>query len=91
MKLEDIERYGKSARGKRELIRHLDDLRLTPRQMILAKCYECTNGYVDGKVDCLIRSCPLYSLMPFRKGAVYALAGHVEGLRGKEKLKVGVR
>ena len=91
MKLEEIERYGKSARGKRELIRHLDDLRLTPRQMILAKCYECSNGYVDGKVDCLVRSCPLYSLMPFRKRAVYALAGHVEGKRRKEKFKAGAR
>ncbi len=90
MKYDDIKNHGKLARGRKELLCHLDGLRLTQRQMILAKCYECMNGYADGKADCLIRSCPLYSLMPFRKRAVSVLEGHVEGLREKEKLKAKV-
>jgi len=41
------------------------------RQMILAKCYECMAYYGDGKIDCKIPLCPLYPLMPFRKGEKY--------------------
>jgi hypothetical protein len=35
--------------------------------MILAKCYECTAGYADGKMDCGVESCPLHPLMPYRE------------------------
>jgi len=29
-------------------------------QAIRSKCYECTLGYADGKVDCGLSNCPLY-------------------------------
>ena len=32
-----------------------------------AKCNDCCGGYVDGKKDCEIEWCPLYSFMPYRK------------------------
>jgi len=65
MKHEDVEKYGVTAKGKRELLSYLEGGRLTRKEVMLAKCYECCNGYADGKVDCGIESCPLYPYMPF--------------------------
>ena len=57
---------GIKARGGKELRKRLGGGKLTQRQMILAKCYECMNGYVDGKVTCGIPECPLCPLMPYK-------------------------
>ena len=57
---------GIKARGGRELRKHLTGDKLTQRQMILAKCYDCMGGYGDGKIDCEIPECPLYLLMPYK-------------------------
>ena len=66
LKLE-IMRDGKSAQGKRELLKHLDGKKLTLRQAVAAQCYSCTGYYADGKEDCGLLSCPLYPFMPYRK------------------------
>jgi len=68
---ESITKYGKRAQGRDELLKHIKGKRLTMRQMILAKCYECMAYYGDRKADCKIPLCPLYPLMPFRKGEKY--------------------
>ena len=65
MKYENIEKHGITAQGKTELLKYLGDGKVTRKEAMLAKCYECTNGYADGKVDCGIESCPLYPYMPF--------------------------
>ena len=52
--------------GKKELIKHLQGGRLTMRQRLLAKCFECMGGYADGTQDCRITDCPLYPVMPYR-------------------------
>ena len=65
MKYEDVEKYGLTAQGKRELLKYLEGGRLTRKEAMLSKCYECCNGYADGKVDCGVESCPLYPYMPF--------------------------
>lgn len=70
-KLKDIERHGKQAQGRKELVAHLEGERLTLRQMILAKCYDCMGYYADGRTDCNISGCALYPLMPYRKGEKY--------------------
>jgi Zn-finger protein len=36
--------------------------------MIMAKCYDCTGFYKDGREDCNTPTCPLYPLMPYRTG-----------------------
>lgn len=58
---------GIKARGGKEFKKYLAGGRLTQRQMILAKCYDCIGGYADGKMDCEIKDCPLYPLMPYRE------------------------
>jgi hypothetical protein len=32
-----------------------------------AKCYECCNNFVDGRVDCCMFDCSLYYWMPYRE------------------------
>lgn len=39
---------------------------LSRTNAILAKCYDCMGGYVDGKLDCIIDECPLYPFMPYK-------------------------
>ena len=67
-KIQSIDRYGKQAKGRKELRSHLEGKRLTLRQMILAKCYDCMGYFADGKVDCNIPECALYPVMVYRKG-----------------------
>jgi hypothetical protein len=68
MKYKEIKQNGKSAKGKMYLLKYLDGETLTSRGAVLAKCYECTGMYMDGKVDCKIKDCPLYPYMPYREG-----------------------
>jgi hypothetical protein len=58
---------GKRARGGKELKKHLAGDRLTQRQAIHAKCYDCMGGYSDGRVDCQLSDCSLYPFMAYRK------------------------
>ena len=53
------------ALGGKELNKHIDGGKLTLKQMIRAKCYECCGNYVDGKDDCILPDCPLYPMMPY--------------------------
>jgi hypothetical protein len=64
-----IKKHGIKAQGKKEYIEYLEtDKKLPPRKAILANCYQCMNSYLDGRVDCEIMDCPLYSYMPYRRG-----------------------
>lgn len=58
---------GITAKGRGELIAHLEGRKLTRGQAIKAKCYECAGGFTDGKGDCNIPACPLYGFMAYRK------------------------
>jgi hypothetical protein len=59
------------ARGNKELKKYLYGDRLTQRQAIIAKCFDCMGQYIDGKIDCLILDCPLYPFMPYRNKEKY--------------------
>jgi hypothetical protein len=76
------------ARGRNELKKHLNGGRLTFKQAILAKCYDCMGFYADGKADCAIPECPLYPVMPYgSKKTSVALETMKNGVAGKEKGK----
>jgi hypothetical protein len=66
-------------------------VKITVRQSIYAKSYECMNGYTDGKVDCEIRSCPLYIYMPYRKYPDFAPEHRETGGLSKRKSSGRVR
>lgn len=66
----EIEEHGLSAKGRMELIRHLEGRPLQRGRAIVAKCYDCMGYYADGKVDCLTSACPLYGFMPYAEGGL---------------------
>jgi len=73
-KITDIEKAGLNYAGKSELTKHLEGGRLTQKQDILAKCYDCMGYFVDGKASCLIESCSLYPYMRFNPNRVKSVA-----------------
>lgn len=65
--ISDINQHGKTARGKKEILKYLGGGRLTPKQAILAHCYGCMAYFADGKIDCKMPKCPLHPFMAFNK------------------------
>jgi hypothetical protein len=65
-KIVAVKQYGAKAIGKKSLLKHLRGEKIGRGAAIRAKCYECMGFYADGKVSCLIPSCPLYGFMPYR-------------------------
>lgn len=53
---------GKNRVGKVQLIRHLKGVRLTQREAIRAKCYDCNGMEHD---ECDIKTCSLYPYSPY--------------------------
>lgn len=66
MKIQSINDSPKAS-GKRELLRHMNGDPITRSQAMAAKCFECCNGFKDGRLDCRIHDCPLYPWMPYAK------------------------
>lgn len=64
-KMDSVRRHGITASGRRELLKYLEGARITQRQAILAKCYDCMCYYADGRKDCEIPDCSLYPFMPY--------------------------
>ena len=52
--------------GRTQYLRFLRDEKLTYMEGVLAKCAECCCGYVDGRQDCGVPTCPLYQFMPYK-------------------------
>jgi len=64
-----ITEFGKSAKGRIEYLKFLRGEHISYKQACIAKCYECNNGYVDGrhsKQDCEQPHCPMYNFMPYK-------------------------
>ncbi len=59
--IKDIGR-SKNHPGKKEYIKFLRGERITPRERILAQCYDCMGYFSDGYQDCGITTCPLYGV-----------------------------
>jgi hypothetical protein len=66
-RIDEINKYGKTAKGQKELIKHLEGERLTLQQAIYAHCCDCMGFYADGKVDCAMIHCPLHPFMFYNK------------------------
>lgn len=54
--------YGK---GVNELKKYQNGSKLSLKESVIAKCAECMNFYMDGRIDCGIKECPLYPWMPY--------------------------
>jgi hypothetical protein len=69
-RIKNIQQYGKTARGKNELLKHLSGQRLTLKQAVLAHCYDCMGFYADRKQDCKMPHCSLHPFMPYNQNRV---------------------
>ena len=85
--ISDIQRHGKTARGKKELIKHLEGGRLTLKQAVNAYCFACMGYYADGKQDCNMPHCSLHPFMAYNQNREKQTvkktmpAGHMEKMR----------
>jgi len=57
---------GKSALGQKSYKKFVTGGKLTLKEAIQAKCYECMGMYEDGRYSCEVSNCPLYQYMPYR-------------------------
>ena len=64
-RIKNIRRHGKTARGQKELLKHLSGQKLTLKQAANAHCYDCAGYYADGKVACNMPHCSLFPFMPY--------------------------
>ena len=65
---------GTKRTGQSQLIKYLSWHRLTQRQAIAAKCYDC-NGMGEQK-ECDMESCSLYPYSPYRLKTLKSLQHH---------------
>jgi len=89
-RLKSIRRHGKTARGQRELLKHLSGERLTLKQAVHAHCYECMGFFADGKIDCGMKHCPLHPFMAYNqnreKGTKRTMSNaHMEKMRSARR------
>ncbi len=58
-KVAEVKRYGKQNRGQKDILNYLQGMRLTQRQAIQAKCYDCQGYDEDGFEPCETILCPI--------------------------------
>lgn len=86
-KIKSIRQYGKTARGKKELIKHLEGHCLTLRQAVYAHCYSCMGYFADGKADCAMTHCPLHPFMAYNTNRVKKVTCRKMTEAQKEKMQ----
>lgn len=86
-RIKNIRQYGKTARGRKELIKHLEGHCLNLRQAVYAHCYSCMGYFAEGKVDCAMPHCPLHSFMPYNANRVKKVTGRKLTDAQKEKMQ----
>jgi hypothetical protein len=65
--IESINKFGLTAQGRNELLKHLNGEKITRKQAMLAKCYDCCGYFCDGRADCEVLDCSLYGYMIYAK------------------------
>lgn len=67
VKIESIKKHGLQAKGRTELIAHLQGQKLSRKQAMDAKCYDCMGFYADGRQDCKVKDCPMYGYRTYQR------------------------
>jgi hypothetical protein len=83
--ISEVRKHGIYSKGRTNLIKYLEDKRLTQRQAILAKCCDCTGYHADGRIDCAMPDCPLYPYMPYKEKGAAGTVSEKEDGKGREK------
>jgi hypothetical protein len=59
-----------ASKGRTLLLKYLYGDRLSRGDSCLAKCCECMGYFVEGRISCGIKTCPLFPYMPYKKEGV---------------------
>lgn len=86
-RIKNIREYGKTARGQKEILKHLSGQRLTLKQAVHAHCYSCMGYFADGKVDCTMPLCPLHPFMFYNKNRAKQTATRTMSDEHMEKMR----
>lgn len=62
-----VESYGEIIKSSNISEETKNKRKTSLKAAVIAKCYDCNAGYHDGRKDCEMVYCPLYSWMPYRK------------------------
>lgn len=54
-----------SSSGREMLKKYYQGKFLSRSKAMTAKCCDCSGYYIDGRVDCEVKTCPLYPYMPY--------------------------
>jgi hypothetical protein len=65
--IEMIEKNGTLSRGKKSLIKHLENGKIGRKEAMDAKCYDCMGYFIDGRKDCKMPNCSLFKYRPYKK------------------------
>lgn len=52
--------------GQLQFRKYQKGKRITLKEAVFAKCYDCMGYYADGLSDCTCTDCPLYKWMPYK-------------------------
>ena len=66
MSKKDVEE-SPASRGRTYLLKYMKGEKLAASQAILAKCFDCMGGHIDGRIDCEMEDCSCYPWMPYKK------------------------
>ena len=66
-RLREVQNHGKSGQGNSEYVKYLSGNKITVRQAVRAKCFDCLGMYADGRIDCETATCALYPFHPYNK------------------------
>ena len=61
-----VDKHGIVSKGKQSLLNHLNGEKITRKEAMDAKCYDCMGYFVDGRQDCLVKHCPLFPFRPYK-------------------------
>ena len=82
-------------RGGAEMKEHLKaaeegkDSKLSRKEAMEAKCFDCLGWYDDGRQDCLMPKCPMYRYMPYRDKKPEPLHKKTISEEQKAKMRAG--
>jgi hypothetical protein len=89
--ISEIKRQGKTAKGRQELLKHLDGGRLTLKQAVFARCYDCAGFFADGKVDCGLKHCSLHPFMAYNENRAKKTTSRTASTAHMEKMRAARR
>lgn len=85
--IEMIEKHGLTTTGKNCILKYLDGGKLTRKEAMSGKCFDCMGYFVDGRQDCGVKDCTLFPYRPFKDktSSKHGFKSHQNAVRAKKR------